>query len=383
MGYQHIEIELHQQSKNPGMPCGDVFYRKKTEKHTTIILSDGKGHGIKANVAATMNVAYLAKLMETGYSPRAAFFKLIDFLNKVGSDGSHYAVFSIARILNDGVTLLLTYEMPPPIFISQQGAIVLDQRKIETENASSVYEANCYLKNGEAIMLMSDGITQAGIGRGYSYGWGSNELCKFINKNIPPKIDYKDLSRSIMREVYQICNCHNDDDVSSVIAYSRTGKVSTIFTGPPTDKNLDAKYVYQFTKSDGYKIICGGTTASIFAKILGREIKIDTSSPSVFTPPQYHIDGFDLVTEGAVTLNQFYNIIDEDRILMTDDSPITLLYDYIMSSDKVVFYLGSYNSFEETDIEFIQRGIKTRRQIVPLIAERLTQLGKLVVVEWV
>lgn len=382
MGYEHIEIELNQHSKKPGMPCGDVFYRKKTEEHTTIILADGKGHGIKAYIAASINTSYLAKLLDYGYSPRAAFFKLVELIKKVGNDGSHYSVFAIARILNDGVTTLLTYEMPPPIFISPRGARILDQRKLDSDNAT-IHEANCYLKNGEAIMLMSDGITQAGIGRGYSLGWGSENLCKFINEKITPKMNYAKLSREIMTQVYKICQQHNDDDVTSVIAYSRYGNVSIVFTGPPTDKALDNKYVKQFLKTDGFKIVCGGTTANIVSKVTNKQLTVCTETVSAFTPPHYILEGVDLATEGAVTLNQLYNVMDEERILMNDDSPITQLYDYLMNSDKVIFYIGSTNSHTETDIDFIQRGIKSRKQIVPLIAEKLREIGKLVITEWI
>ena len=32
-------------------------------------------------------------------------------------------------------------------------------------------------------------------------------------------------------------------------------------------------------------------------------------------PPEYWIDGIDLVSEGAITLGQVYNILDEPRAL--------------------------------------------------------------------
>lgn len=390
MGYQHINIELRQKPKHSGMPCGDVFYRKKTEQHTTIILCDGKGHGIKANVAASMNCAYLAKLMDSGFSPRAAFFKLIDLLKKVGTDGNHYSVFSIVRILNDGIASLLTFNMPPPILISLRGATILDQRKLDIAD-STVHEANCYVKMGEAIAIMSDGVVEAGIGRGYAYGWGSENLCKFIDEQIEQyrtnkiikEINYETLSDTIIQKVFNVSQQNNDDDISLVIAHSLQGNVSSILTGPPTNKVDDVKYVRKFLKSDGAKILCGGTTAGIVARVLNKEMVVETDNTFAFTPPKYKIDGIDLATEGAVTLNQLYNILDEDRILMNDSNPVTMLYDYLMNSDKVIFYLGCVNSSEEADIDFIQRGIKTRKQIVPIIAEKLRALGKIVVIEWI
>ncbi|MPN18026.1 hypothetical protein SDC9_165384 [bioreactor metagenome] len=136
-------------------------------------------------------------------------------------------------------------------------------------------------------------------------------------------------------------------------------------------------------KTDGFKIVCGGTTANIVSKVTNKQLTVCTETVSAFTPPHYILEGVDLATEGAVTLNQLYNVMDEERILMNDDSPITQLYDYLMNSDKVIFYIGSTNSHTETDIDFIQRGIKSRKQIVPLIAEKLREIGKLVITEWI
>ncbi len=380
MGYEHIEIELRQLSRHPGMPCGDFFLRRKTEAHTTMILGDGKGHGIKANIAATMYATYLMQLLDEGYSLRQAFSKLVDIMQKTGRDKEPYAVFSVARILNDGVTTVMTYEMPPPVFISRRGAAVLGQRQLEFGN-SIIYEANCYLKFGEGIMLMSDGVTQAGIGRGYAYGWGSESLCSFISQKIADKANFADIATAVQQKVFDICEFNNDDDVSIALAFSRKGTLSTIFTGPPTNRQDDSRYVRDFITSDGNKIICGGTTANIVAKVLGRQMTVGTSAASAFTPPSYNIDGIDLATEGAITLNQLYNIMDADRLLMDDSNPVTKLYDLVMASDKIIFYLGCVNFAAEIDIEFIQRGIKTRREIIPLIAARLRYLGKIVVIE--
>jgi hypothetical protein len=131
----------------------------------------------------------------------------------------------------------------------------------------------------------------------------------------------------------------------------------------------------------GKKIICGGTTANVVAKVLNKKMDIDTNTIHSFTPPQYYINGIDLATEGAVTLNQLYNLIDEKRIYMDDFSPVTLLYDELMTADKIVFYLGGNNPISEASLDFIQRGIKPRKHIIPLLADKLKEFGKLVIIE--
>ena len=387
MGYEHINIELSQLAKHEGSPCGDYFLRKKTALHTTIILGDGKGHGIKAHIAATMYVTYLMKLLDEGYSLRYAFTKLIEIVQVAAMKELPYAVFSVARILNDGVTTILTYEMPAPVLISKK-AKILTQRKVVEGNAI-FNETNCYLQLGEGVLLMSDGVTQAGIGRGYNYGWGSENLCEYINEYLSENStqDLFDLlpilPEKIQNKVTKICNGNRDDDVSVLVAYAKSGIVTTVFTGPPTNKQDDQRYIRDFLMSSGRKVICGGSTAGMISKATGRNLEVSMASPSPYTPPSYKLEGVDLAVEGAVTLNQLYNIIDADRIFMDSNNPVTQLYDILMTSDKIIFYLGSVNAAAESDISFIQRGIKTRRQIVPLIAEKLQELGKIVTIEYI
>ncbi|MDE6302616.1 MAG: serine/threonine-protein phosphatase, partial [Clostridia bacterium] len=58
-----------------------------------------------------------------------------------------------------------------------------------------------------------------------------------------------------------------------------------------------------FSKS-GKHIVCGGTTASIAAKYLGKPLKASLSFEQSDVPPIASIEGVDLVTEGVITVNR-------------------------------------------------------------------------------
>ncbi len=105
-----------------------------------------------------------------------------------------------------------------------------------------------------------------------------------------------------------------------------------------------------------------------------------TSCDSI-TPPDYEIEGVDLVSEGAVTLNQVYNIWDEDTQKLDPDSPVTILYSLLTAANRVNFYLGRAKNPASEDIAFTQMGILRREKIMPLIIEKLKLEGKLVVVK--
>jgi hypothetical protein len=86
-----------------------------------------------------------------------------------------------------------------------------------------------------------------------------------------------------------------------------------------------------------------------------------------------------LVTEGAVTLNQVFNLIDEDLKNLKEDSGVTDLCALLQIADRVSISMGRARNNANSDISFRQCGILSRERVIPLIAEKLRAAGKLVV----
>jgi hypothetical protein len=168
-----------------------------------------------------------------------------------------------------------------------------------------------------------------------------------------------------------------------VSAFCRKGNVVNIFTGPPLDKSEDSLIAGRFLARDGMKIVCGASTAGVVARKLERELEIELAKNSMIAPPGYKIEGIDLVTEGAITLNQVYNIFDTDPTRFEPDSPVSLLCDALLFADKVSFIVGRTQNQGHGGIAFTQRGILPRQTIVKLLAEKLREAGKLVQIELV
>ena len=103
---------------------------------------------------------------------------------------------------------------------------------------------------------------------------------------------------------------------------------------------------------------------------------------SNLAPLSYSIEGIDLVTEGAVTLNQVYNIWDADPSTMEKDSPVTDLFSLLSVADKVHMMLGQTENPANDDISFMQHGILKRNKIIPLLINKLKEDGKLVTTEY-
>lgn len=383
MGYLHYEIGFEQTAKNKMGICGDVMHWERTEKSTTIFLADGLGHGIKANIAANMCVARLRELIHNGFSVRQACISLVKTMNEAIEKDLPYSVFTVLRILPDGITNILSYDMPQPILISRKMSSLLSQRLMPV-GKSMLCEASCVLSPKDSVMIFSDGISQAGLGRGLKNGWESAGVVKYINDYLSMNKPIEELPKLIRTEAYNLCQGNDDDDATVAMAVCRSGTTVNLMTGPPANKAMDTRVVKRFMDSEGVKIVCGATTAKIVAGGIGKKLEIDTIKFSGdMTPPSSAIEGIDLVTEGAMTLNQLYNIIDEDRDDFDETNPVTELYDYLMSADRVFFYVGRTLNPASFDISFKQMGLLTRNKIVPLLAEKLRYYGKLVLMDFI
>lgn len=379
--YKHFEIKTVQSSKYVHAPCGDVVGVARSASATIVVLSDGIGSGIKANIAATLCVSRLLELFRQGFSHRQGFTSLVKTMNEARGTDQPYAVFSVARILNDGSATVLSYEMPPAILVGLHHASPLKQRTY-TMGHDIIGEAHCHLEPGEGLIMLSDGITQAGMGLGLVYGWEVDGVARYINDRLAQGLKHESLPLAIHTRARELWKNSKGDDCTALAAICRPGKTVTIFTGPPSHPSLDHAAVQKFIVSEGIKVVCGATTAKIVAGHLGVKMGVEQDSSSILAPPRYSIEGIDLVTEGAVTLTQVYNILGENPNEFEEESGVSELCELLTEADRIHFIVGITHNPTSESISFRQRGIITRDKIVPLISEKLKLAGKLVLIDY-
>lgn len=388
MGYVHVEIDTCQSPRKAGGLCGDVVSFERTARGTTLICSDGIGSGIRANIAATMTVSRLEELLRRGYSLREAVAGLAGTMARAKEEDLPYACFSVARINTDGEATVLFYEMPPAIFVStRRFATVLPRRPLVLDSAM-VHESSCYVEAGEALMVVSDGITQAGLGSAELHdGWGVEGVCRYVNTKLSAGLPAERLPASVHFEAQKLSEepggAVHGDDCTVALARCRPGRTVNILTGPPGQRKEDGAVVRRFAELEGAKVVCGGTTAKIVARHTHQRVTVRQDVSSLIAPPDYELRGVDLASEGAVTLNQAFNILDEDPSRYEKATGVTRLCELLRAADRVLFIVGRTQNVGHDDISFRQRGILPRETIVPLLAEKLQKAGKLVTVEYV
>lgn len=376
---RYVKLVHSGANKAGKMVCGDVLMSHRSFEATTVILCDGVGSGIKANLAATMCAGRINELLNLDFSLRDVCEKVAATMHKARTEDIPFSAFCIARVRKDGYTTVVTYEMPPPIFIQNSMAYVPAPRFITLGN-ELVGELQLMLNPGDAILLVSDGVSQAGMGAAFKLGWTIEKACAFVNSKLSSGCSLNDLPEEIVGYCRNVSFNKLGDDTSAAILQCREAAQIHILTGPAKNRDLDEKVVKEFSSLEGVKAVCGSTTAEICGRVLCRPVGVKSVSQAYYQPPEYSINGFDIVTEGAITLNQVYNILDSGDPGSRASSGVYELRASILEADYIDFWAGSAENTGHEDVIFRQMHVLPRGKIVAALAEKLRAMGKLVTV---
>jgi hypothetical protein len=378
-----MELDIRQSSKKNGLPCGDVVAWEKNPEGTYVVVADGLGSGIAANLAATFAVRRLLTLLKEGMPLRAAFAAVVADSEKAKKSHGPYVALLLARIYNHGQATILLYEMPVPLATENRYAFVLEKQP-RPNAAGGFDELSFDLKKESALFLCSDGITQAGLGTRFPEGWRETGVSAFINRSFQTGTGLADLAPKIQEQARRLDGSPQHDDMTVVCLLARAGQIVTVFSGPPETPAKDAEVVRDFLRTEGMRVVCGSTTAALTARAMGRTLKMEKAPMGYVEPPGYSLPGIDVVTEGAVTLNQVYNLLEEAELPPAGPhSAVATLCALLKFADRINWVVGRAQNVAHADIRFTQMGVLSRLKIIPLLAEKLKAQGKQVVVRYV
>ncbi|MDD5042481.1 MAG: SpoIIE family protein phosphatase [Candidatus Omnitrophica bacterium] len=378
---RYVGISVAQINKSSGAVCGDYLLSERSEEATTVILCDGIGSGIKAHIAAVMCANRIMELLRLGFSLRQACERVVATMHEARTRDIPFSAFCVCRMLNDGQAAMISYEMPAAV-IAEQSAASLVERRFITLGSEVIAESHFHLHTRSCLFLFSDGVTQAGMGRVFKFGWQEEGVVGFIRSACARCMHTEDMPGMIIDKVRQYSGPTYGDDSTVVLLRCRRAKTVHILTGPPADRQFDRKVIERFMRLPGSKIICGSTTADIAARCLGIQVKNKQISDAYYKPPQYEISGIDLVTEGVLTLNQACNILGVDPDSYEEDSCVSGFCTLVRSADAINMIVGTAVNSGHRNIIFRQMGVLPRPVIVQRIAEKLKEMGKLVTVEY-
>ena len=305
-----IEISSHQEHKHTESCFGDAVFSKKVPEEQRIIsiLSDGLGSGVKANILSSMTTRMAMKFIESDLDLVRSAGVMMQALPICQIRKISYATFSIVDAILDGKTRIYEMDNPQCMIVRGGKLLSVSHHEITADNWKdriiNVYQFMA--EDEDRIIIMSDGVTQAGLGNPkYPLGWQREGVWNFVENQVrrKPYISASSLAEAIVHEALsKEPEGKAGDDISCTVIYFRKPRKLMLLSGPPFDEEKDKEVEEMLDYYDGKTAICGGTTANIIERELCLKCEMDKTSFDPNIPMASIMPGVDLVTEGILTL---------------------------------------------------------------------------------
>ncbi|MFW5798595.1 MAG: SpoIIE family protein phosphatase [Planctomycetota bacterium] len=374
-----VEMEYAQARKTGQDICGDAFFSQKIPEENRVVaaLSDGLGSGVKANILASMTGTMALRFVVHRMGDLRSFETIMEALPVCQVRQISYATFSILDCTLHGATRLVEMGNPPAVLLRGGRVVEVPDRSMTSPrwNDRAMRLATIETEPQDRIVLVSDGITQAGLGNPrYPLGWQPEGLNGFLADcvNQQPDISARELCRRVLKEaVSKEPRWVPGDDMTVAVAYFRKPRRALVVTGPPFDKERDAEVARRLDEFDGRRIVCGGTTADIVARELNRPITTDLTCADRQLPPTSTLEGMDLVTEGILTLTRTAAYLEQDHTGRGINAAERLA-DCLRESDIIEFVVGTRINEAHQD-PTLPVDLEIRRNIIKRIARVLEE----------
>lgn len=384
----YVDIAFESLNKHNEELCGDKIEVIKTEDSVVVVLADGLGSGVKANILATMTTKIIGTFIVDGLNIDEAVETIANTLPVCRDRGIGYSTFSILQIFNSGDGYLVEYDNPA-IFILKKGKLVNIEPQKRVISGKIIKESHFTVSPNDLFVMASDGVIHAGIGQTLNLGWQWEQVSEYIRKTNQNDMSAKRIAKLLISACDNLYAHKPGDDTTVVAIKIRKPITLNVMVGPPKDRNEDDEFINEFMNKDGKKLVCGGTTAQIVARVLKREIvtSFDYYSPEI--PPIAKIEGIDLTTEGVLTLGR---ALDHIRNCSSSDSTIndflelnekdgaSMLAKILLDeSTSINFFVGcAVNPAHQDQEPALNLGVKIK--MVEKMANYLRSMGKQVTV---
>lgn len=304
-----IDVAWRSLNKYQEELCGDKVEILKTGDSDIVILADGMGSGVKANILATLTSKILGTMLREGAAIESCVETIARTLPVCKVRKVAYATFSILQIFHSGQAYLAEFDNPSCVFI-RDGKILDYPYKVREIEGKKIHEYRFQVKKNDCFVLMSDGVIYAGAGSILNMqGWTWEAMAEYTLKCTKKTLSASRLAVLLSQACDELYEERPGDDTTIAVARVIERRIVNIFTGPPKDKADDDRLMHEFMRSEGKKVVSGGTSSNIAARFLGKEIitRPDSADPDV--PPAAEIEGIDLVTEGVLTLGKCLKLL--------------------------------------------------------------------------
>jgi hypothetical protein len=281
------------------------------DKLTVMVLADGLGSGVKANILSTLTAKIISTMMVNSLAVEDCVDTIAATLPICKIRQVAYSTFTIIRIADNQEAEIIQYDNPQVILLRQgknweypKTAHTIGDRGLSA-GGKTIYKTRINIQEDDTLIAMSDGAVHAGVGRSLNFGWQRENIISFMEGVYNRDYTAKTLSSILLGKCYSLYGGEPGDDTTVCTVKIRRRRPINLLIGPPLSPADVPKMMSLFFSKEGKHIVCGGTTSALAAEFLGKPL--ETGAPRYVDPeipPTAKIGGVDLVTEGVITIHK-------------------------------------------------------------------------------
>lgn len=386
----YIDVDYESLNKFNEELCGDKVEVVQNDESVIIVLADGLGSGVKANILATLTSKIIATMLVNHAEISEAVETITSTLPVCHERGIAYSTFSILQIFNTGDVYLVEFDNPGVLWLRRGNPIEIIKEEKEV-GGKKITESRFKAEADDMLIMISDGVVHAGIGNSLNLGWQMENVIEYTQKIYRHEISSKNITKLLLSACDSLYMKKPGDDTTIATIKVRNPLSVNVMIGPPLDTQKDSLVVKKFLKQGGKRVVCGGTTAQIVSRETGEEIATSFNYLNPKIPPVAKIQGIDLTTEGVVTFKkaleyaQRYvskNSTIKDLLELNKEDGASKLAKLLLEESTMIhFFVGSAMNPAHQDSDFpFNQDIKLK--LVEKMIDLLKALKKQVVVEY-
>lgn len=359
--------------------CGDYYKIQEKDDNHVLVLSDGMGSGVKANILSTLTATMLCTMISNRVPLGEAVSATAKTLPICSVRQMAYATFTVLDIQGREASLY-QFDNPDAILI-RDGRVFEYPIQVEEIEDKVIHQSTIRLQEEDMLILMSDGVTNAGMGKTTNGGWGREDVVRFCQSKYKKGMSAQEMAGYVAEASVDLNLNETDDDITVIVLRIRKKQTVNLMIGPPRNAEHDEQYLQTFFNSEGYHVICGGTTAKFAARYLGKEVITLQDSACNDVPARSRIEGVELVTEGYLTMKRLLEYCEEwlsdrmyyNRLKKQKDAAVMLgkmLFDE--ATEVNLFFGGASNTANEG----IGISVKKKEEQAELLVGHLQNAGK-------
>lgn len=304
MNNLYTDIGYHSLNHYGEQLCGDhIDLAERDDDTHIVVLADGLGSGVKASILSTLTSKILSTMMAQKMQIDDAVSTMAATLPVCQVRGIAYSTFTIVMISDNDEAEIIQYDNPHVIMLRDGKNVIYPETSFEIDG-KTIYRSKLKIQEGDTFILMSDGCIHAGVGMALNYGWQRDNIIEFMETMYNPEYTAKALTTILLDECNRLYGDKPGDDTTVCTIKIRPRQSVNLMIGPPANPKDVTKMMSLFFSKQGKHIVCGGTTSTLAAEFLGKEVIPSLKYLDPEIPPTAEIEGVDLVTEGVITINK-------------------------------------------------------------------------------